>query len=119
MRTDNGVRKQIFTNMDSHQQTQYYCPMLCEGDKKYPKPGNCPVCGMHLVKEQKLKTSGTEYTCPMHPEIVRYERGSCPICGMDLVPRIVRKDNEEEEAAYKSMLKRFWFATALTIPVFI
>jgi len=97
----------------------YYCPMLCEGDKLYSTPGNCPVCGMHLVKEQKLKTSGTEYTCPMHPEIVRYERGSCPICGMDLVPRIVRKDNEEEEAAYKSMLKRFWFATALTIPVFI
>src|SRR5688572_11588203 len=32
---------------------QYYCPMLCEGDKKYSKPGNCPVCGMHLVKEQK------------------------------------------------------------------
>jgi Cu+-exporting ATPase len=25
---------------------QYYCPMLCEGDKKYAQPGNCPVCGM-------------------------------------------------------------------------
>ncbi len=98
---------------------QYYCPMLCEGDKKYPKPGDCPVCGMHLVKEQKLKASGVEYTCPMHPEIVRSEPGSCPICGMDLVPRIIQKDNEEEEAAYKAMLKRFWVATALTIPVFI
>lgn len=29
----------------------------------------------------------TEYTCTMHPEIVRDEPGSCPICGMDLVPR--------------------------------
>ena len=98
---------------------QYYCPMLCEGDKKYSKPGNCSVCGMHLVKEQKLKTSGKEYTCPMHPEIVRYEPGSCPICGMDLVPRIIQKDNEEEETAYKAMLTRFWVATTLTIPVFI
>lgn len=98
---------------------EYYCPMLCEGDKKYSKPGDCPVCGMHLVKEQKLKTSNKEYTCPMHPEIVRNEPGSCPICGMELVPRIVQRDNEEEEAAYKSMLKRFWIAAALTLPVFI
>ena len=98
---------------------QYYCPMLCEGDKKYPQPGDCPVCGMHLVKVQKLKASSVEYTCPMHPEIVRSEPGSCPICGMDLVPRIIQKDNDEEEAAYKAMLKRFWIATALTIPIFI
>lgn len=30
---------------------KYYCPMHCEGDKKYDQPGNCPVCGMRLVKE--------------------------------------------------------------------
>jgi len=28
-----------------------------------------------------------EYTCPMHPEIVRDEPGSCPRCGMTLVLR--------------------------------
>ncbi len=28
---------------------QYYCPMQCEGDKTYPKPGDCPICGMDLV----------------------------------------------------------------------
>jgi len=28
-----------------------------------------------------------EYTCPMHPQIVRDEPGDCPICGMTLVPR--------------------------------
>lgn len=27
----------------------YYCPMKCEGEKIYDQPGNCPVCGMHLV----------------------------------------------------------------------
>lgn len=98
---------------------QYYCPMLCEGNKKYSDPGDCPVCGMHLVKERKLKTSSIEYTCPMHPEIVRNEPGSCPICGMELVPKIIQKDNEEEEATYKAMLKKFWVATAFTIPVFM
>ena len=30
--------------------------------------------------------SGTRYTCPMHPEIVRDAPGSCPKCGMTLVP---------------------------------
>ena len=28
----------------------YICAMRCEGDKTYPDPGDCPVCGMHLVK---------------------------------------------------------------------
>ena len=93
--------------------------MLCEGDKKYPSPGNCPVCGMHLEKEQKLEFKRKEYTCPMHPEIIRNEPGSCPICGMDLVPRAVQKDSGEEEAGYKSMLKRFWIAVAFTLPVFL
>lgn len=27
-----------------------------------------------------------QYTCPMHPQIVRDRPGKCPICGMDLVP---------------------------------
>jgi len=60
-----------------------------------------------------------EYTCPMHAEIIRGEPGSCPICGMDLVPKIVQKDNDEEEAAYKAMLKKFWIAAAFTTPVFL
>lgn len=98
---------------------QYYCPMLCEGDKKYSKPGNCPVCGMHLVKEVSAKPAAKEYTCPMHPEIIRNTPGSCPICGMDLVPRLAQKDNDEEEAAYRSMLRRFWIATALTVPILV
>ena len=29
----------------------WYCPMHCEGDKTYDKPGDCPVCGMDLVEE--------------------------------------------------------------------
>ena len=29
--------------------SKYVCPMKCEGDKTYDKPGNCPVCNMKLV----------------------------------------------------------------------
>lgn len=31
----------------------YHCPMACEGDKTYDKPGKCPVCKMDLTKKEK------------------------------------------------------------------
>lgn len=94
----------------------YYCPMHCEGEKTYDKPGDCPVCGMDLVKEVQGATAPTEYTCPMHPEVVRDEPGDCPICGMDLVPREVQSD---EDKSYKALLKKFWIALGFTLPIFI
>ena len=33
---------------------KYYCPMHCEEDKLYDKPGNCPVCGMNLEKVPEI-----------------------------------------------------------------
>ncbi len=36
-------------NPVSGEKVSYYCPMHCEGDKIYEEPGDCPVCGMHLV----------------------------------------------------------------------
>ncbi|WP_116772179.1 heavy metal translocating P-type ATPase [Maribacter litoralis] len=96
----------------------FYCPMHCEGDKTYDKPGDCPVCGMDLVEEVNLTaTSDTQYTCPMHPEIIKEEPGSCPICGMDLVP--MEPDLSAEEKTYKKLLKKFWIAVAFTLPIFI
>lgn len=96
----------------------FYCPMHCEGDKTYHKPGDCPVCGMDLVEEQNLSAITTEqWTCPMHPEIIRDEPGSCPICGMDLVP--LQPDISAEEKTYKKLLKKFWIAVAFTLPIFL
>lgn len=96
----------------------FYCPMHCEGDKTYDKPGDCPVCGMDLAEEQNLSsTSSEQWTCPMHPEIVKDEAGSCPICGMDLVP--MEADSSAEEKTYKKLLKKFWIALAFTLPIFI
>jgi heavy metal translocating P-type ATPase len=95
----------------------FYCPMHCEGEKTYEKPGDCPVCGMDLVEEMSFKSAGTTYTCPMHPEIERDEPGDCPICGMDLVP--VEPEPSAEEKGYQKLLKKLKIATAFTLPIFI
>ncbi len=91
----------------------FTCPMHCEGDKTYAKPGVCPVCGMHLVFEEtqgKAHDSGSReghghhhvhevqgvagtssmdgaYYCPMRCEGDQtYDvRSDCPVCGMHLV----------------------------------
>lgn len=100
---------------------KYYCSMLCEGDKTYDQPGDCPVCGMHLKKEEnKVAPGGSKivYTCPMHPEVKQDKPGSCPKCGMNLVPE-KGEESSEEEKALKKMSKKFWVAFALSIPVFI
>ncbi|HEX2974594.1 MAG TPA: heavy metal translocating P-type ATPase [Bacteroidales bacterium] len=94
----------------------YYCPMHCEGDKTYDKPGSCPVCGMDLVEQPSARKAAT-YTCPMHPEIIRNEPGSCPICGMDLVP--VVQEAEEDDKTYKNLLKKFKISVGFTLPIFI
>ena len=60
-----------------------------------------------------------EWTCPMHPEIVRREPGNCPICGMALEPRTVAADEEGANPELIDMTRRFWLAAAFTIPLFV
>ncbi len=93
----------------------YYCPMHCEGEKTYDKPGNCPVCGMDLVEQPSIKKTH-KFTCPMHPEVVQDEPGNCPICGMDLVPMDAV---DEEDKTYTKLLHKFKIAAIFTIPIFI
>ncbi|MFV0305660.1 MAG: heavy metal translocating P-type ATPase [Moheibacter sp.] len=96
----------------------FYCPMQCEGDKTYDKMGDCPVCGMDLVEEQNLTVfATTEWTCPMHPEVIQNEPGACPICGMDLVPK--QPDLSAEEKNYQKLAKKFGIALGFTLPIFL
>lgn len=37
------------TSKSAEETVLYDCPMKCEGDKTYDKPGSCPVCKMDLV----------------------------------------------------------------------
>ncbi|TDE05263.1 heavy metal translocating P-type ATPase [Flavobacterium sandaracinum] len=98
-------------------QGKYYCPMHCEGEKVYNKPGSCPVCGMDLVKAPELTVAKTSYTCPMHPEVIKDGPGSCPICGMDLVP--MKPTDSEENKVYNDLVRKMKIALVFTVPIFI
>ena len=71
------------------------------------KPGK----DMHAGHEQ-----AQEYTCPMHPQIVRNAPGKCPICGMDLVAKTASKELLVD-SSISSLVKPVNAQVVATIPV--
>ena len=102
--------------VDMNKKGIFYCPMQCEGDKTYDKSGSCPVCGMDLIEQKQIKTE-IEYTCPMHPEVIKNAPGACPKCGMDLIPK--EPEESEENKTYFELLKKMKIALIFTVPVFL
>jgi hypothetical protein len=51
--------------------------------------GVCAVAFIGCSSEQSAANSqkATQYTCPMHPELVKDAPGDCPKCGMKLVKK--------------------------------
>lgn len=58
-----------------------------------------------------------QWTCPMHPEIVRNAPGDCPICGMALVP--VAGTAEVDDTELNALTRRLWIGIALSIPLVV
>lgn len=83
----------------------YTCPMP-EDSVFSDKPGKCPKCGMDLVKmeQDNHDHDKVEYTCPMHPAIIRFKPGVCPICGMDLLKKETGS-KQVDDVELESLLK--------------
>ena len=84
--------------------SQAAAPQITQISRKKEPPPAAPPAG------QKI-----EYTCPMHPEVVRDGPGSCPICGMALEPRTATL--EEDTSELDDMRRRFWVSAALSLPL--
>jgi Cu+-exporting ATPase len=67
---------------------------------------------------QPITDKPAQYTCPMHPEILRAGPGSCPICGMALEPVEVSA-HAEADPEYDSMSRRLWLSAALSLPLLV
>ena len=101
------------------------------GIAKEPSPSCYPSAHAPSAKSQskfegppikmvdRLPASGAIYTCPMHPQIEQVGPGDCPICGMDLERKVVDGTNEDDDAQYKNMSRRFWVGVALSVPLLL
>src|SRR5205809_480880 len=94
-------------------ETYYFCSKGCAAKfaadperytSRFPTPSHQPPA--------------TQYTCPMHPEIVSDRPGACPKCGMALESRTVAMD-EGPSPELVDMSRRFWIGLALAVPVFV
>ena len=108
-----------------HNGTRYYfcnpgCLQKFKADpEKYLQAASSKVeAGSSMLKAGSSKLEAGEYTCPMHPEIVRDGPGSCPICGMALEPRVATLD-DGPNPELTDMTRRMWIGAALGLPVFL
>jgi len=66
--------------------------------------------------QHQQPVTNNQYTCPMHPEIIRDKPGKCPICGMDLIKK--EKDSKKiTEVDLESLLKPTNEFVVSSIPV--
>ena len=95
-------------------ETYYFCSNGCL-NKFRQNPRNY----LEDRKDEKheAEIGDIEYTCPMHPEIVRIGAGACPICGMALEPKVFTLD-DEPDPEYIDMKRRLRISAALAVPVF-
>jgi Cu+-exporting ATPase len=105
-----------------HHERYYFCSEHCK-----TKFNTSPDTYLHTKEKSvtencpdgscDIKPTFTQYTCPMHPKIIKDEPGNCPVCGMSLEPLIAT--TEEDDSELRDMTRRFWVSTALAIPLFI
>ena len=98
--------------------TSYFCSAGCRS--KFTGAGQISAPSAPQ-SERKMAPGHAEvlYTCPMHPEIEQVGPGSCPKCGMDLEPKTLQPGADEEDPELRGMVRRFWVAAALTLPLFL
>ena len=65
---------------------------------------------------KKVAPTNVQYTCPMHPEIIRDAPGACPICGMAL-ERMLPSDEPSEELT--DFTRRMWISAAAAVPLIV
>jgi P-type Cu+ transporter len=96
-------------------QPYFFCGAKCR-DRFVAEPVR------YLSEDQASRqpaAAGMQWTCPMHPEIVRDASGSCPICGMALEPMTPTAGEEAENPELRDMTRRFWVAAALSVPLLV
>ncbi|MCB1568947.1 MAG: YHS domain-containing protein, partial [Xanthomonadales bacterium] len=101
--------------VEHHGQTLRFCSVHCRSKfvadpERYLKAD--------AVHPPAAAPPGTQYTCPMHPEIVQDHPGTCPKCGMALEPMMPSLD-EAENPELTDFRRRFWWTLPLSLAVLV
>src|SRR5581483_7472069 len=99
-------------SLEHEGRTYYFCSRSCLG-RFQGNPAAYLGTEAAAPPPRPPAPTGTVYTCPMHPEVVRDRPGACPICGMALEPRTPTLE-EGENPELRDMARRFWVGLALT-----
>ena len=89
--------------------THYFCSEHCQQEFQQDPTGI-----LSGEQDEPEVPPGTEYTCPMHPEVVQDGPGSCPKCGMALEPSTVTLETQEDPELI-DMRRRFWVGLPLAM----
>ncbi|UTH45859.1 heavy metal translocating P-type ATPase [Loktanella salsilacus] len=94
-------------------ETFHFCSDKCQtkfkGDPWFYASGRA-------ADKPKVVVAGTQYTCPMHPEIVRDAPGACPLCGMALEPMTPTDEPSHELVDFT---RRLWISVAAAVPLIV
>ena len=105
-------------SIDHGGRTWYFCGKGCVA-KFQANPAQYdnskPAAAASIDSATANAPAAGQYTCPMHPEILRDKPGACPKCGMALEPLTVTATEGNPEL--ESMTRRLWIASALTLPL--
>ncbi len=115
---------------DYNDQAYYFCSLNCkrrfdEDPPSFLKPRTedqgprTKDRGPRTESEARgPRPEASEWTCPMHPEIVRDGPGSCPICGMALEPKTITAE-ETVNPELVDFTRRLWISAALTVALIV
>jgi len=100
--------------MVKHEGTRYYfCSAGCQ--QKFEAD---PARYLGDAPAPEPMPAGTQWTCPMHPEIVSDHPGDCPICGMALEPMGVPADDAPNPELV-DFTRRLWVSAVLSVPLLV
>ncbi|HUF87922.1 MAG TPA: heavy metal translocating P-type ATPase [Thermohalobaculum sp.] len=91
----------------------YFCSARCR--EKFEAAPDDHLAGRPAPEPMQ---AGTQYTCPMHPEIVRDGPGDCPICGMALEPMTPTADAGPNPELV-DFRRRLWIGGPLALAVLV
>lgn len=102
---------------EHHGMTVHFCNPKCR-DKFEADPGRYLTPDGTPVPQKPVEAPpGTQFICPMDPEILEDQPGDCPICGMALEPALPSADDGPPPELV-DFRRRLWIVGPLAFVVF-